>query len=390
MTRTKRVLTFASVVAATVVGLAGPASADSGINVTVSTSVQSAHAVVQGNAGWSGGTHPTIDSVTISVSPAGGQPSSTSASTTWCSGSSCGGESTGFSWSTPNLSYNGAYQVTVSVAGSQHPGFLESCDGSCSQTSQATTTFTIEVAPAAPKSLAATVDAPSRAVTLSWARNTEPDMVGYAVYRKGPADAGYQPLAQVAQPPPNQRVTYADSTTANAGGSYSYQVVALRKGADSRSFMESSPSTVAATVDAPPTAGGSGSGSGGTSGSGGGGGQTVGAPGRPPILTSGGRVDAASFSVLQSQVKIPANQSASTATTIEPDTGFNENLPFRKATTATTKTPDSDGASFPSIVHTAASDNRKAVLVSLAIAAIVFALAFHVRYLMRRIDQVAG
>ena len=77
----------------------------------------------------------------------------------------------------------------------------------------------------------------------------------------------------------------------------------------------------------------------------------------------------------------------STATSIEPDTGFNENLPFRKATTATTKA-DPDGSAFPAIVHASSTDNRKALLVSLAFAAIIFTLAFHIRFLMRRIDQV--
>jgi hypothetical protein len=276
------------------------------------------------------------------------------------------------------LPYNGQYSITVSVAGSQHPSVLESCDGSCQQTGVTTTVVGVAVPPSSPKTVLTSVDAASHAVSVTWARNSELDIVGYTLQRKGPTDADYRALAQVAQSAPNQRVMYTDTSTAQAGGSYTYQVFAVRNGEDPSKYLVSDPTTTSATVDGPTATTAAGSGGSAP------GGQ-VAAPGRPPILVQSGTVDASKFSVLQSQTKIPTNPPATPPPT-EPDNGFNQALPFRKATTATTKA-DADGSAFPAVVHASTTDNRKTLLVTLAFAGIVFALAFHVRFLMRRIDQ---
>jgi hypothetical protein len=391
----RRIAAFLSAVAATVLAMPAPAHAATGITGLISTRDSGAAGVVQGDMHWDGGTRPAIDSVRILVAPAAGQAVSPVEST-WCTGSSngCGSPGVGFSWTTPALTHNGPYQVTVTATGSQHPAnpLTEHCDGECQQTGSASATLRIAVPPAMPRSATASADPAAHAVKMSWGRNMEPDTIGYAVQRKAPGESGFQPLAQVAQPPASSAtVTYTDAT-AIAGGAYGYQVVAVRRGGDESQFVTSNPASASALVEGPPptaAGGGTGGSSGGSGSSGSGGGQQVAAPGRPPILVQSGTVDASKFSVLQSQVQIPNSQGSTTATTIEPDTGFDQALPFRKgATTATTVDPD--GARFPAIVHAGTDDNRKALLVSLAFAAIVFIIAFHVRYLMRRIDQLTG
>jgi hypothetical protein len=379
----RKLVALGFVATAAMVAIPAPAYAAASLDVTAASTPSGSTGVVQGTVQWNGGTQPTVDGITIKVTRNGQDI----ASVVWCSGTTngCGSASASFSWSTPSLAYNGPYQVTVLATGSQHATLLNPCDGSCDGSGGASQSFALAVPPLSPKALATTVDTATHAVTITWTRNSEPDMVGYAVQRTGANTSTYQSLAEVGQPPPNQKVSYTDSTASQAGGTYTYQVVAVRNGANASSYTVSDPSTRSVFVDGPTATTAAG---GGAPGSAGGDSGQVAAPGRPPILTQGGSVDASKFSILQSQTKIPANQQASTATTIEPDTGFNENLPFRKATTATTKA-DPDGSAFPAIVHASSTDNRKALLVSLAFAAIIFTLAFHIRYLMRRIDQVA-
>jgi hypothetical protein len=105
------------------------------------------------------------------------------------------------------------------------------------------------------------LDAPkvneARNTELSWSRNTEPDMLYYAVFRKDPGGSKYLPVGgAVAQPTSGAKVSFTDTTTsAFVGGDYSYQVVAVRKGAGGPwpAEIASEPSSVrTATVPAPP------------------------------------------------------------------------------------------------------------------------------------------
>ena len=164
----------------------------------------------------------------------------------------------------------------------------------------------------------------ARNTELSWSRNTEPDMLYYAVFRKDPGGSKYLPVGStVAQPSSGTKVSYTDTTTsAFTGGDYSYQVVAVRKGAGGSwpAEIASDPSSIrTATVPAPPAT---------TS-------TTTAAapPGSPPPGaaptttvkpgTSAG-VDLSSFLSTRSQpISLPA------ITVPEPpDTGFQGTLPF--------------------------------------------------------------
>ena len=164
----------------------------------------------------------------------------------------------------------------------------------------------------------------ARNTELSWSRNTEPDMLYYAVFRKDPGASKYLPVgATVPQPSSGTKVSFTDTTTsAFIGGDYSYQVVAVRKGAGGAwpAEIASEPSSVrTATVPAPPattattTAAGAAPGSPAAAGP-----TTTVKPG-----TSAG-VDLSGFLSTRSQpISLPA------ITVPEPpDTGFQGTLPF--------------------------------------------------------------
>jgi hypothetical protein len=98
----------------------------------------------------------------------------------------------------------------------------------------------------------------ARNTELSWSRNTEPDMLYYAVFRKDPGGSKYLPVGgTVPQPASGAKVSFTDTTTsAFVGGDYSYQVVAVRKGAGGSwpTEIASEPSSVrTATVPPPPS-----------------------------------------------------------------------------------------------------------------------------------------
>ncbi len=164
----------------------------------------------------------------------------------------------------------------------------------------------------------------ARNTELSWSRNTEPDMLYYAVFRKDPGGSKYLPVGTpVSQPSTGTKVSFVDTTTsAFVGGDYSYQVVAVRKGAGGTwpAEIASEPSTVrTATVPAPPAT---------TSTTG-----VAAPPGSPPASagptttvkpgTSAG-VDLSGFLSTRSQpITLPP------ITVPEPpDTGFQGTLPF--------------------------------------------------------------
>ena len=164
----------------------------------------------------------------------------------------------------------------------------------------------------------------ARNTELSWTRNTEPDMLYYALFRKDPGGSKYLPVGTtIPQPTSGSKVSYTDSTTsAFTGGEYSYQVVAVRKGAGGAwpAEIASEPSSVrVATVPAPPaTTSTTGVGAPPGSPAAGAGPTTTAKPG-----TSAG-VDLSGFLSTRSQpVTLPA------ITVPEPpDTGFQGNLPF--------------------------------------------------------------
>ncbi len=278
-----------------------------------------------------------------------------------------------FSMTAPVLARNGAYNIRATATGH----FL--LGGVVVSPRSADRSFVMAVPPA-PPNLAAPqlVD---RSVKLTWTPGrVDPDLMGYAVYRKVGSGA-FQPIAGLRA----DVTTYTDDRTPPAGGAVQYRVDALRQGAVSSNKPEdwlARPSAaVVANVPAPPTTvPDTQPGETTTSTTPGGGLQPDGAVNSTPDLSSlfgsgGGSVP--SFPT----PTIPAI----------PDPGFSELLPF----------PSSSGggkvdgrqqalpgdASGRAALDSEADDdsNRRALLVPVAGGSVLCVAALHLRWLNRRI-----
>lgn len=239
-----------------------------------------------------------------------------------------------------SVEYNGKYRTTVTATGKDRT-LLGLGEDKELETTTARRDFFVAAPPATPTNVRPVIDKESRAVTLSWSANTEKDLLFYVVQRaKG--DGAFSPLLKTDGPGDTSIV---DPSTAEAGGEYRYQVVAVRRGATADEGVNSDPSPVAkASVPAPPgpattvpggttastapggttaggtTPGGTGSGPGATTG-------TTLAPSSPGALKKSGTIDLSGFSAIQSQARRPTVRSAA------PDTGFTEALPFDTSNT---------------------------------------------------------
>lgn len=218
-------------------------------------------------------------------------------------------------------------------------------------------TFVVAVPPAPPTDVKVEVS-PERAVTVSWAPNSEPD-VYYLVSRKNEAD-GKLALAggRVAQPE-SGRVSLVDPFPAQVGGDFSYQVVALIPGPiRGATPLRSPPGTSdKVSVAAPAT--------------------TTAAPG------AGGAGLFGTF---------PPAQTGTTARPrplAVPDTGFSETLPFG-ALPAGGQIEEGEQEPRTLDVGTTTSEfvSRGRPLVPVAAGAILLLLAVHLRLLNQRVKPV--
>ncbi|MDQ3896867.1 MAG: hypothetical protein M3326_06390, partial [Actinomycetota bacterium] len=155
-----------------------------------------------------------------------------------------------FSWRV-TLPLNGPYQAKVTA------NEVTILLGTAGTPATQTRPFKVAAPPAKP-----VLDPPrvndARNVELSWSRNTEADMLYYAVFRKDPGGGDFRQVGgKVSQPASGAKVTYTDTTTsAFTGGDYAYRVVAVRKGASGTADTEatSTPSaSSSASVPVPPT-----------------------------------------------------------------------------------------------------------------------------------------
>lgn len=285
-----------------------------------------------------------------------------------------------FSW-TFSRPANGRYDLTL--AATQALPLV----GTAGPSNERSRTFYVAAPAAKPVLDAPTVNA-DRNTELSWSRNTEPDMLYYAVFRKDPGGSKYLPVgASVRQPSSGAKVFFTDTTTsAFIGGDYSYQVVAVRKGAGGAwpAEIASEPSSVrSATVPPPPS-------------------TTVttvaGAPpGSPPASagptttvkpgTSAG-VDLSGFLSTRSQpISLPP------ITTPEPpDTGFQGTLPFgARPPGDDVEEGDSEAVppdDAPRSIISRISPGRP--LVPVAGGLVLLLLAMHMRVLNHRIKAAPG
>lgn len=216
-----------------------------------------------------------------------------------------------------SLPFNGVYRATVSVAWEDRAplGVVVDEDTEVSEAE----TFSVAAPPANPTGVKTVVDAASRAVTVTWAANTEPDMLFYVVQRAKGASTEF---AQVGSPVAHPTAELVDTTTAESGGDYRYQVVAVRRGAQPDEGVSSDPSALSpestATVADPPAPATTAPGTPGASTP-----PTTLPANSPGALTTSGKVDLNGFTNVQSQAR------RSTPRTVPPpDTGFQDTLPF--------------------------------------------------------------
>lgn len=290
----------------------------------------------------------------------------TASQTVTCSDTPCS-----FSWS-PTIRTNGKYTVQVTAIERSVAGVLE-------RPSQASRSFSVSAPPRAP-----VLDPPKvnedRSVSLSWTRNTEPDMLYYAVFRSDPGSTRYVQVGKnVTQPSSGSKVTFTDTTTTFDGGDYTYSVVAVRSGVSGE--LKTPSKQMTASVPPPPT--------------------TTTAPGAPGAAGSSqpgattstvkpgtaAGVDLGKFLAGQ-----PAPLKLTPPTAPEPpDTGFNQTLPFGARPPGDDREPGEDQAQ-------PANDHKISVisqlrggrpLVPVAAGLILLLLAVHARLLNNRV-KAAG
>ena len=148
-------------------------------------------------------------------------------------------------------------------------------------------------------------------MSVSWARNGEPDLLYYALFRKDPG-GDFRRLGSDIKQPSSGRPSFADTSVAGTnGGDFVYRVFAVRKGftGDDKSTKISKASTDRTITVAPPP-------------------TTTTNPGDPaggPVTTVAGQgVDIGSF--LSGQA--PTLPTPGPIFLDLPDTGFGETLPF--------------------------------------------------------------
>lgn len=178
-------------------------------------------------------------------------------------------------------------------------------------------TFVIDAPAQQPTGVTTAVDEDSRVVTVSWAPNPEPDLIGYEVQKQA-SNGDWVQFDVTAE------TTVTDQSTAYSGGTHRYRVVALRRAANPEFANPSPHAETSANVPAPPpgtpppppdgggggggTGGGTNTGSGnqtgsgsGDTGSGGNGSTGRGGSRSLPPLASSGKVDLSDLDRLLAQ-----------------------------------------------------------------------------------------
>lgn len=267
------------------------------------------------------------------------------------------------------LPFNGRYTVEVVAKSS---GLLP---GEASKSSRS---FAV-AAPAAKPVLDPPKVTAGRAVDLSWSRNTEPDMLYYAVTRTDPAGAKSAEV-KVTQPDKGSKVTLTDTTTAaaTAGGTYAYQVQAVRKGATAGSEIRSVVSAAASAVVplAPTTTSTTGAN---VPGSPAGGPTTTVRPGAPAGVDLSGFLSSRSQPIPLPKITVPE----------PPDTGFSGSLPFGVGP-AGEELEEGDAEAVPPtdrLSTSAISIDAARPLVPVAGGLVLLLLAMHMRLLGRRVKN---
>ena len=218
----------------------------------------------------------------------------------------------------PQLAYNGRYTLTATATGS-HPDRLVEGPQPPPDPVHVTRTFFLAAPPVVPKDV--TAAEASGSVSLRWADNPEPDLVGYQVERAPARTDDFRAIGI------STRARFTDDTISKSGR-YIYRVIAVRQGAQDEGIAsEPSAPTRAVEIEEPPVtttttaAGGDGGGDGAGSGT-----ATTAPAGSasqssPPVRRSG-TVDLSGFRTLLDQ------NTTTPAAPGEADPGFQQTLPF--------------------------------------------------------------
>lgn len=232
--------------------------------------------------------------------------------------------------------WNGAYSVTVQATG-RRDGIIAQPD----EPGSVTRSFVVDAPPAPPTGVTTSLGT-NRTVTVQWARNSEPDLVGYSVERQLGSEAFETVTAT-----DTTTTRVVDESTTEAAGTYRYRVVAFRTSAEAGKLQVSNPSEPSSVrVPAPPpttttttVAERSGPGGGSsrtvpttTTGSSTAGGGSTSSPSSgsstTPALSGAGKVDLSGFTTLLEQARQAGQVPSRTTATTEPDGSFDEKLPF--------------------------------------------------------------
>ncbi len=344
------------------------ATADDTLSVTVDHPVvDGGQATVSGSATMSDPLGLNLDRVTgvaINVTPR--RHAGPSQSCSGC-GADLGQRSVSFSFTTSELSYNGPYDVTVDVSGRK---VVDRLFNAAPVSTEATQGFNVEVDPAPPANVSAAANA-DRSVTVSWSRNSEPDLVGYQVQRRGPGSAGFQPVGSaVAQPPDGSKVQWTDTTVGPTGGQFEYLVVAVRPDGDGAITDRATSASTGAGVMVPGPPGGTAGPGGPTAGEPGG----IATPGPGGAFTTGSpsALDLSSFlaSGAPPSVSVPGGET-------EPDGTFSATLPF-----GAKAEPDMGSGSVEILGHSASG---RSLLLPIATGLLLCMVALHLRRFNRRV-----
>lgn len=217
--------------------------------------------------------------------------------------------------------------------------------------------FDIAAPPRAPQNLRVEVS-PERIVTVSWDRNTEPDMLHYVVSRKDPGGDSFRLAGEVVKHPASgERVSFVDRSTAAAGGDYTYKVAAFRQGATQGKPVSAESDARSASVPAP-------------------------APGDPAAAPSAG----ASGLVGGFPAAQPRGSAAGPAPRPLIDTGFSETLPFgARPPGEEIEEGEQEPRSLEVGTTTTEFVTRGRPLVPIAAGAVLLLLAVHLRLLNKRV-----
>lgn len=277
---------------------------------------------------------------------------------------------------TPQLDFNGPYSIRVVATGTDVITGTE--------TAEARRSFKVEVPPAPPRDVRVE-PGPDRRVTISWARNSEPDVKGYRVNRLAPGSSTPQVVGSVDQPSSGSRVSLVDAGVPAAAGTYRYTVTAIRPDRDgvvsNRATAGSSPVTI--ELGAAPSAGG---GPPGTDGEGPGSGPGAGT-GTGPAPSLAGRPTGSGgvSSLLSGAGGSPPSIAVPGGLALPVDGGFSESLPF--AVPDGEIAGDDQESDDPAVLENSSSDedNQRALFVPIAAGLLLCVLALHMRQFNRTV-----